>query len=116
MAKRTNQEAWGLVAILAVVLLVGSGLVFISYQSTLPEEKKWFALLPRSEWGFGQLLIASHSPRPRLNPFRVWFFGIQSGERSVAPIQDESDGAATVRLGHDSKGWLSSVTMQGKQR
>jgi hypothetical protein len=116
MANQTNQMARGLVAILAVVLLVGSSLVFISYQSTLPKEKRWLALLPRSEWGFGQLLIASHSPRPRLNPFRVWFFGVQNGVRPVAPIQDKSDGVATVRLGHDRKGWLSSVTVQGKQR
>jgi hypothetical protein len=78
MAKRKmSRTAWGLAAVLTVVLVVGSGLLFISYQSRLPEEKELFVLLPRSRWGFGQLLIASHSQRPRLNPFRVWFFGVR---------------------------------------
>jgi hypothetical protein len=53
MAKRTNRVAWGMAAILAVVVLGGSMGLFVSYQSRLPEPDRWVILLPRSEWGFG---------------------------------------------------------------
>jgi hypothetical protein len=53
MTERTNCAAWGLVAVLSVLVLSGSGLLFASYQNGLPPEERWLTLLPRSEWGFG---------------------------------------------------------------
>jgi hypothetical protein len=47
-----NRVAWGLVAILAVVLL-GGVVLAANYQSRLPEGDRWVRLLPKSEWGFG---------------------------------------------------------------
>jgi hypothetical protein len=47
-----NWKAWALVGLLAVVVLVGGGVLVVSYQSRLPAETRWVTLLPRNEWGF----------------------------------------------------------------
>jgi hypothetical protein len=77
MAKRAKRAAWRLVVGLVVVLVGGSVTLFADCQSRLPEEKKWLVLLPRDRWGFGRLLVASHSPRPKVDPFRVGSFGVR---------------------------------------
>jgi hypothetical protein len=67
MAKRTNRVAWGLVVVLSTALLAGITVLCSPY----------VVVLPRQEWGFGQRLFASHSPRPKVNPFRIGFFGVR---------------------------------------
>jgi hypothetical protein len=47
MAKRTNRTAWGLAAILAVVLLAGGGLLPITRYTWQP------TILETREWSFG---------------------------------------------------------------
>ena|SRR2546428_7232056 len=54
MAKqKTNREAWGLAAILALVVLGGVGLLGVSYQNRLLPGERWLTLRPRNEWGLG---------------------------------------------------------------
>jgi hypothetical protein len=50
----SNRKAWGLVAVMTVAVLGGSGWLFAIHQSSLPLEERWIILLPRSDWGFGK--------------------------------------------------------------
>jgi hypothetical protein len=52
MSKK-NWAVWGLVAVLAAAVLGSSGVLFVSYQNQLPEERRWVTLLPRAAWSFG---------------------------------------------------------------
>jgi hypothetical protein len=54
MAKRTNRIAWGLAVVLALLVLGGSGRLFVRYQNRMPEQERWVTLLPQDQWGFGQ--------------------------------------------------------------
>jgi hypothetical protein len=60
MTKRTSRVAWGLAAVLAVVVTAGASVLLVSYQNHLPEEERWVTLLPRSKWGFGIQLESGH--------------------------------------------------------
>jgi hypothetical protein len=52
--KRNNRRVWLMIAILAVVVLGGVGVLFDRYQSSLPMQEPGVILLPRNEWGFGR--------------------------------------------------------------
>jgi hypothetical protein len=55
MAKRkTNWVAWGLSAILTVVVLLGGEVLVADYHNRLPERRRRVLLLPIGEWGFGR--------------------------------------------------------------
>jgi hypothetical protein len=53
MSKRTGRTAWGLAAILAVVVVLAGVTLAAGYQRRLPERKRYLTVLPRGEWGFG---------------------------------------------------------------
>jgi hypothetical protein len=73
-----NRVSAVLAAFLAVMLVGGIAVEFAAWNNSLPEGQKWLVLLPGSRWGFGQRLIASHSPeRQEPNPFRIGFFGVR---------------------------------------
>jgi hypothetical protein len=51
---KTNRSVSLLIAILAVFVLVGVGVLVDRYQTNLPWQEPRVRLLSRSEWGFGR--------------------------------------------------------------
>jgi hypothetical protein len=54
MTKRANRVEWGLVGVLAVLLMAGTVRLLADFQCRLPEERRWVTLLPTDQWGFGR--------------------------------------------------------------
>jgi hypothetical protein len=54
MAKRTNRVAWGLVVVLALVLLVGCVIFGEGYPYRTPKHLRPFSLLHPQSWRFGK--------------------------------------------------------------
>jgi hypothetical protein len=59
VAKKMNRVAWGLEVVLAVLVLGGSGRLFVSSQNRQPEQERWMTLLPQDQWGLGRDEVAS---------------------------------------------------------
>jgi hypothetical protein len=87
-----NRKAWGLVAVLAVLLLGGAVVMIAHYQSRLPQRQQYLTLLSPQERGFGSTLYSYWFDPPSQSApvvterwFRLGFFQVRLERHEAKP-------------------------------